>query len=118
MDHLTREMKDFLQVYIDDFIIFSQTLAEHQEHLKQLWQLCLDNNILLKPAKCFLGYPSITLLGQKVSAFGLAIAEDRLAAVTRIPFPETLKDLEHYLGITSWLRRYIKDYAMLAEPLQ
>ena len=118
MDHLTREMKDFLQVYINNFIIFSRTLTEHREHLKQLWQLCLDNNILLKPAKCFLGYPSITLLGQKVSAFGLAIPEDRLAAITRIPFPETLKDLEHYLGITSWLRRYIKDYAMLAEPLQ
>ena len=58
------------------------------------------------------------LLGQKVLAFSLAILEDRLTAVTQIPFPETLKDLEHYLGITSWLRCYIKDYAILADPLQ
>ena len=118
MDQITRDMKHFLRVYIDDFIVHSRTLQEHREHLKQLWQLCSHHKITLKPSKCFLGYPSITLLGQKVSAFGLAIPEDKLAAVTQIPFPETLKDLEHYLGLTSWLRRYIRDYAMLAEPLQ
>jgi hypothetical protein len=52
-------VKDFLRVYIDDFIVFSRTLPEHHHHLNQLWQLCLNHNITLKPAKCFLGYPSI-----------------------------------------------------------
>lgn len=111
-------MRHFLRVYIDDFIIYSKALQEHREHLKSLWQLYSRHNITLKPPNCFLGYSSITILGQKVLAFGLAIPKDKLAAVTDIPFPETLKDLDHYLGIPSWLRLYIEDYAILVTPLQ
>ena len=45
-------------------------------------------------------------------------SKDRIAALRKLSFPETLKDLETYLGLTGWLRQYIPYYAQRTEPLQ
>ena len=58
------------------------------------------------------------LLGQRVDAFGMATAEDKLAAIHNLTFPITLKALEKYLGLTGYLRKYISKYALVATPLQ
>ena len=75
-------------------------------------------NIKLSPKKSFIGYPSIQLLGQRVDVFGLSTAEEKLAAISQLEFPTTLKDLETYLGMTSYLRQYTLYYAQIADPLQ
>jgi len=74
--------------------------------------------ILIKPPKAFLGYPSVQLLGQHVDSLGFATAEEKLEAIAQIEFPKTLKDLETYLGLTSWLRQYVPFYAAVSAPLQ
>ena len=58
------------------------------------------------------------LLGQKVDSLGLATAEDKLAAIAKLKFPTTLRQLETYLGLTGWLREYVEHYAKKSEPLQ
>lgn len=68
--------------------------------------------------RLFLGYPSVQLLGQRVDAFGLATAEAKLATIQNLDFPTTLTKLEHYLGLTGYLRQYIPHYAAIVKPLQ
>lgn len=77
-----------------------------------------QRNIRLAPSKSFIGYPSLRLLGQKVDALGLSIAEEKLAAISQLEFPTTLKNLETYLGMTGYLRQFAPYYAQIAEPLQ
>ena len=72
----------------------------------------------IKPSKTYLGYPTITLLGQTVDSLGLTTAAGKLSAIAGMSFPERLKDLERYLGFTGWLRDYIPYYTQKAEPLQ
>ena len=75
-------------------------------------------NISLKPPKTFLGYPSTTLLGQRIDGYGLSTTPEKMEAITRLQFPHTLKELETYLGLTGWLRNHIHYYAQIVEPLQ
>jgi len=77
-----------------------------------------NKHITLKGAKSFLGYPSTTLLGQRVDGFGLSTTAEKLAAISALEFPRTLKDLETYLGLTGWMRNYIPYYAQICESLQ
>ena len=118
MDTMLRPHRNYAKGYIDDVVVFSMTLEDHLKHLEEIFQLFNRLNIALKPTKSYLSYPSITLLGQRVDALGLSTTEEKIAAITQLKFPETLKDLETYLGLTGWLRCYIPEYAQRAEPLQ
>ena len=75
-------------------------------------------NISINPKKAFVGYLLVKLLGQKVDSFGLSTDEEKLRAIAQLDFPYTLNALEHYLGLTGWLRQFVANYAFLAKPLQ
>ena len=118
IDKILRPIKEFAQAYIDDIVCGSKSLPEHVSHLRRLFKLLVDYNIAIAPTKTFLGYPNINLLGRRVDSFGMATAEDKLKAISQIAYPRTLGDLEHYLGLTGYLRSSVHYYAQLASPLQ
>ncbi|TAQ83100.1 hypothetical protein B7494_g8576 [Chlorociboria aeruginascens] len=117
MDSFLRGL-DFTKAYVDDVIVASRTFDQHLQHLRQVFSILQDRHITVKPEKMFLGFPSAVVLGQKVTGLGLSTTEERLAAIRGLAFPKTLKDLETYLGMTGYLRQYIKDYAMISRPLE
>lgn len=118
IDRLLRPCRAFARAYIDDVVIFSKNQQEHLDHLKAVFETFQKFNISIKPSKTFLAYPSVRLLGQKVNSLGLVTDEDKLRAISKLKFPTTLRQLEHYLGLTGWLREYVKSYAKVSEPLQ
>ena len=118
IDSILREYRHFARAYVDDIVVFSNSLEEHLRHLNQIFALFKRMNIALKASKTFLGYPTISLLGQRVDSLGLTTAADKLEAILALAFPQTLKQLETYLGKTGWLRQYVPYYAQKALPLQ
>ena len=118
IDGILRQFRTFARAYVDDIVVFSQSLNLHLQHLKKVFSLFAHMNIALKPSKTYLGYPTIALLGQKVSSLGLSAPSEKLEAISKLEFPKTLKHLETYLGKTGWLRQYVPYYAQKAEALQ
>ena len=118
IDRLLRQQKRFAKAYVDDIVVFSRTKKEHERHLRQIFEVLAENNISIKPTKAFIGYPSVSLLGQKIDSFGLTTAEEKLNAITKLRFPRTLRQLKAYLGLTEWMRDYIAHYADISKPLQ
>ena len=116
-DQLLRPYRQFSRAFMDDIVIFSQTLEEHLLHLRQIFELFQRKRVNLSPTKSFLGYPSITLLGQRVDSLGMSTSAEKIAAITSLHFPENLKDLDYFLGLTGWLRHCEERYAQLAQPL-
>jgi len=90
INRLLRPFRQFAKVYVDDIIIHSKTLDNHVSHLRQVFTLLDKTNISINPAKAFIGYPSVQLLGQKVDSLGLSTAEDKLRAIAALSFPTTL----------------------------
>ena len=107
----------FAKAYIDDVVIFSRSFYDHLHHLERVFDAFNAYNLTVSRKKSFLAFLSIKLLGQHVDGFGLSTSEEKLEAICNLKFLETLKDLEHYLGLTGWLRCYIEYYAQLVEPL-
>lgn len=118
IDGILRPSCAFAKAFIDDIVIFSRTLDEHLGHLRRVLTDLQDRNLTISGKKTFVGFLSLTLLGQKVDGLGLTTADDKIAAIKSLSFPSTLKDLETYLGMTGWQRHYIEYYAQLVEPLQ
>ena len=99
-------------------MIFSRTLKEHIDHLRQVFILFEKYDIFINPIKVFLGYSSVQLLDQKVNSLELYTAEDKLKTISQIQFSSILSQLEIYLGLTGWLRNYVSHYAAIIKPLQ
>ena len=118
IDKILRQERGFSRAYVDDIVIFSKTLEEHIRHLHQVFKKLAHIGICLSPEKSFLAYPTIHLLGQRVNAFGLSTAENKLRAISALRFPTTLLQLKTYLGITGYLRHYVNYFAFKANPLE
>ena len=104
--------------YIDNIVIFSKLLEEHLQRLQNVFQELITKQIILSPKMSFLEFLLVHLFGQCINALGMATAEAKLAAIAQLAFPQLLKDLEMYLGLTGYLRQYIPYYAQVTKPLQ
>ena len=117
-DNILRDLRAFTRAFIDDFYVFSKTQTEHVKHLVQLFARLHEYNYSMAAKKAFLNFPSLPVLGQYVSSVGLTTLKEKLAAILDLEFPTTLAELEHYIGLTGWLRRWVEQYALKAEPLE
>ena len=118
INRILRPYKDFFTAYVDDIIVFFRTLPEHLQHLALIFQTFIETGIFIKPTKAFIGFPSMQLLGQHVDSLGLATSEEKIRIISQLAFPNSLRKLEIYLGLTDWLRQYCPDYVMISKPFQ
>ena len=79
-DNILRPVRKFARAFIDDITIFSRSLEEHVKHLRQVFSILRHKRICLAPAKSYLGYPSVKLLGQRVDSLAKkALVQQRMA---------------------------------------
>jgi hypothetical protein len=72
-DILKPFIRKFTLVFFDDILIYSSSWTEHLQHVKQVFQLLRDNNLVLKKSKCSFGKSAVTYLGHIVSGQGVAV---------------------------------------------
>ena len=118
IDTILRSLRAHTRTYIDDIVSGARSMTEHITRLRAIFELLSTYNISINPGKTFLGYPSVDLLGQHVNSLGMSTAEDKVRAIASLEYPKTLGDLEHFLGLTGYLRSAVHFYSQKAEPLQ
>ncbi|KAL0540965.1 hypothetical protein IC582_020991 [Cucumis melo] len=98
MDLMNRVFNDFLDsfviVFIDDILIYSKTEAEHEEHLHQVLK---------------------TLRANKFE--GVSVDPAKIEAVTNWPRPSTVSEIQSFLGLAGYYRRFVEDSSRIASPL-
>lgn len=111
------EGPDFVKVYIDDVIILSPTLTDYLAHLRQVLDRIREAGLKLKPSKCKLVAAEVKYLGHVLTPEGLKINPTTASAVRDFPRPKNLKEVQQFLGLSSFYRRFINGFAALAQPL-
>lgn len=103
--------------YFDDVIIHGNTFDELLTKLEQVLERLRDANLTLNLSKCKWVQPSVTFLGHVVSAEGLRADPEKIQKVREWPVPRSAKELASFLGLATYFKRYVKDYAGIASPL-
>ena len=103
--------------FLDDLIIFSKTLDEHEQRLRFAFQRLREFGLKLSPEKCHFFQRSVKYLGHVVSECGVHTDPSKVSAVTTWPRPENMKELRSLLGFLGYYRRFIKDFAKISSPL-
>ena len=109
--------EEFVNVYIDDVIVFSASLDDHLNHLQRVLNRISEVGLKLKPAKCHFAKEEVQYLGYLVTREGLRPTEDHLKAVSEFPVPKNIKEVRQFLGLASYYRRFINGFARIAHPL-
>ena len=108
--------RKFCLVYID-IIIFSQSFQEHLQHLTQLFDRLIKANLKLQPPKCLFAFPKVPYLGHIISQHGITPNAEKITAVQSFPVPTTKKELQSFLGLCNYYRRFVKGFSRTAAPL-
>ena len=98
-------------VYIDDILVASENPEQHLEDLKRVFQILDDNGMVVNRKKCVLGKSSLEFLGYKVDKHGISPLPERVEAIRKQQRPTTIKELQRFLGMVNYYRRFIKSAA-------
>lgn len=104
-------------VYMDDIIIFAQTLEQHLQILSNVLERLLKYHLKLKIDKSKFLKRSVTYLGFIITTEGLKTDPKKIEGINKFPQPNNVKNIQSFMGMCNYYRRYIKNYAHLAKPL-
>lgn len=112
----TINLKEVL-VFLDDIIVFSTTLEEHEARLQHVLQQLRENGLKLSPQKCHFFQTSVRYLGHIVSSRGVETDPEKISALNTWPRPQTLSELKSFLGFAGYYRRFVQDFSKIVRPL-
>jgi hypothetical protein len=104
-------------VYIDDILIFSDTLESHVRDVRAVLQRLIKNRLYAKVQKCEFHQTQITFLGYIISAEGVTMDDSKVRSVVNWPQPTTVKEMQRFLGFANFYRRFIRNFSITAAPL-
>ena len=111
------DMRDFVVIYLDDILIFSDSETIHLDHVKRVLRRLRENNLIAKLEKCFFFLDSVEFLGFIVSKDGVSLAADKLSKIRDWPRPQNQLELRSFLGFCNYYRDAVRGYSDLATPL-
>ena len=94
-------------VYIDDILVASETEDQHFEDLRHTFETLKENGLVVNRKKCVLGQPRIEFLGYQVDSTGISPLEHRVDAIRKVPPPTTIKELQSFLGMVNYYRKFV-----------
>src|SRR5277367_6714716 len=95
----------------------SQTFEEHLQHLGEVFRRLEGRGLALNPEKCKLFRKELPFLGDVLTETGLKTDPEKTRAVLEGQVPKGVKELQTFLGMVGWYRKYIPEYAQVARPL-
>ena len=104
-------------VYLDDVVVMGENLQKHNENLRKTLTRLRENGLKIQTDKCNFLRKECIFLGHKISEDGIFPDERKLEAVKNYPTPKTQKDIKSFLGLMGYYRKFIKDFAKIASPL-
>ena len=110
-------LDQFVVVFVDDILIYSQSEWEHEYHLRIVLQLLRDHQLYAKFSKCELWLTEVRFLGHGVSASGVSVDLEKVEAVMSWERPKSIFEIRSFLGLAGYYRRFIEDFSRIAEPM-
>ncbi|XP_055487582.1 uncharacterized protein LOC129694847 [Leucoraja erinacea] len=115
-DVLRDMLNRFVFVYLDDILIFSPDETSHVQHVHQVLERLLLNDLFVKAEKCEFHANTVQFLGYVVSPAGIQMDPSKVSAVANWPTPSSRKRLQGFLGFANFYRKFIRNFSVTAAP--
>ena len=106
-----------LLFYLDDICIFTETADQMLDCIELVFSHLKEFNLKIKPKKSYFFQTSVTFLGHILSADGILLNPEKVSKVKDWLVPKTPNEVHSFIGLTSYYRRFISNFAKWAGPL-
>src|SRR5436190_6363334 len=103
--------------YLDDLLIYSNTLKEHMRHIRLVLQRLQDAGLHLKLSKCEFHVQTVSFLGYIISPKGISMDPVKIDSILSWPTPTCVLDIQTFLGFANFYRRFIRNYSRIIVPI-
>jgi len=111
-DVLHEYLDVFCVAYLDDVLIYTDgTLEDHIRYVRTVLQRLLDRGLYVKLEKCEFHVEETRFLGFIISPTGIKMDPERIATITDWPTPNSIHDIQVFLGFCNFYRRFVKGYS-------
>jgi len=104
-------------VYLDDILIYSDDITQHQSHVKEVLKRLRKAGLYAKAEKCEFHSDSVEYLGYVLSPAGLTMSDAKVKTIQEWPEPKKVKDIQSFLGFANFYRCFIFNYSDIVIPL-
>jgi RNase H-like domain found in reverse transcriptase/Reverse transcriptase (RNA-dependent DNA polymerase) len=118
MSNILRQfLNDFVVVYFDDIIVYSNNPEDHWRHVKQVLEKIKEHKVNLKITKCEFGVKETEFLGQIINGKTMRMQSEKVKAILEWPTPKEKDDIATFRGLTGYYRQYIEKFSDKMRPL-
>ena len=103
--------------YVDDIVIFGNTLQQYNEYLEAVLERIKQLGLRLEPKKCEYLKPELKYLGDIITKDGVKPNPEKINTVKNVKQLKTVKDVQSFLGLAGYYRKFIKNLSSIARPL-
>lgn len=114
---LTGLIGDIGFVYLDDIVVMGDTWETHCDNIRRVLHRLQEANLSLKLSKCSFFKEEVEYLGHVISGEGIKPQPSKVRAMKEYPRPEILKELQGFLGVANYYRKFVPGFASIAKPL-
>lgn len=108
---------DVMELYMDDIVVYSETEEGNMNKLKLVLEVAQQYGLQIKWSKCTFMKTKIDFLGHTIEGGKVWPGKAKTKAVANFPEPKNIKDVQSFLGLTGYFRKFIQNYAYIAKPL-
>ena len=105
------------EIFIDDIVVYGVDSRSFMDNLRLVFGRLRDRRLRVKGSKCTLGQKSIEYLGHVVTPVGIALSEERKQGLQGVQPPVNVSQLRSFLGMATYFRPFIRNFAQVAKPL-
>ena len=110
-------ISNYVLAFLDDILVYSKSPEEHLEHLRTVLERLREYRLFAKLKKCDFNKSELRYLGFIIGRHGLKPDPEKIVAVQKFRNPKNVTDIKSFLGLANQFRKFVLDFAMIAEPL-
>ena len=107
----------FAIAYLDNIIIFSKMPQEYLLHIRRVFKKLRSAKLSMTMSKCNFFSKEIQYLGHILSATGIQPLPSKTNVIQHVQTPTTPKQVQAFLGLVGYYRKFIKAFAKIAKQL-
>jgi hypothetical protein len=111
------ELDKFVVVFIDDILVYSKSVEEHEQHLRVVPGKLRAHKLYAKFSKCEFWLEKISFLGHILTAEGVAVDPGKVETVSNWREPTNVSEIRSFLGLAGYYRRFIEGFSKIARPM-